>query len=98
MRHILVRLGQPEKSAVAERKFETGHNIAFGNTTILDKVPGHMDCLIKEAIDIRLHPRHFNRNGGLKLLPSSESPFQNKLKSGMNKNMVMGLDGTLNQD
>jgi hypothetical protein len=35
MRHI--RLCQPEESAVAERKFETGHNIAFGNNTILDK-------------------------------------------------------------
>jgi hypothetical protein len=47
-----------DESAAAERKFETGHNIEFGNTTIQDKVPGYMDCLIKEAIKIKLHPRH----------------------------------------
>jgi hypothetical protein len=41
MRHI--HLGQPEKSAVAENKFETGHNIEFGNTTILGKALGYMD-------------------------------------------------------
>jgi hypothetical protein len=95
MRHL--RLGQPEESAVAERKFESGHNIAFGNTTILGEVPGYMDCLIMEAIEVRLHPRHFNRNGGLKP-PSSKTPFQDTLKYGKNKNMIMGLNGTGNQD
>jgi hypothetical protein len=33
-------LGQPEKSAVAEQKFEMGHNIKFSNTIMLDKVQG----------------------------------------------------------
>jgi hypothetical protein len=33
-------LAQPEKSAVTEHKSEMGHNIDFGNTTILDKASG----------------------------------------------------------
>jgi hypothetical protein len=61
MRHI--RLGQPEKSAVAENKFETYHNTEFGSTTILDEVSCYMDHLIKVATKIRHRPRNFNRDG-----------------------------------
>jgi hypothetical protein len=43
------------------------HNIYFSNTAILDKAPGYVDRLIKEAIEIRLHPRSFNMDGGLNL-------------------------------
>jgi hypothetical protein len=50
-----IRLGQPEKSAVAEQRFEMQH-IYFSNSAILDKAPGYMDRLIKEATEIRLHP------------------------------------------
>jgi hypothetical protein len=35
-------------------------NNKFSNTTTLDKVPRYTDCLIEEAIKIRLHPRNFN--------------------------------------
>lgn len=49
-------LGQPEKSVLAQHKFEIGHNIKFANTTILDKALGNVDSLIKEAIEIRLIP------------------------------------------
>jgi hypothetical protein len=56
MRHIW--LGQPEKQAVAEHKFETCQSIEFSNTAILDKAPGYMDHVIKEAIKIMLHPRN----------------------------------------
>jgi hypothetical protein len=68
-RHIY--LGWPEKSAVAEHKFEMGHNIEFGNTTILGKAPGYMDHTIKEAIEIRLHPRNFNMGGGFNPIPGA---------------------------
>jgi hypothetical protein len=47
MRHIC--LGQVEKSSVVEYKFETGHNVRFSSTTILDKAMVHMDQLVKEA-------------------------------------------------
>jgi hypothetical protein len=62
-----MRLGQPEKSAVAQQIFEMEHNIYFSNTATLDKAPGHMGRLIKEVIEIRLHSRSFNRDGGLNL-------------------------------
>jgi hypothetical protein len=52
---------------MAEHKFETCHNTEFGSITILDKAPGYMDHLIKEALKIRLHPRNFNRNRGFSL-------------------------------
>jgi hypothetical protein len=39
----------------------------MSSTTTLDKAQGYMDCLIKEAIEMRLHPRNFNRDGGFNL-------------------------------
>jgi hypothetical protein len=59
-----IRLGQPEKSVVAERRFEMQHiYTCFSYTAILDKAPGYMARLIKEAIEIRLHPRSFKWDG-----------------------------------
>jgi hypothetical protein len=64
-RHI--HLGQPDKPAVAEHSIEAGHNIDFNNITILDKVTGCMDLIVKEATEICLHPNNFNRAGGFNL-------------------------------
>jgi hypothetical protein len=44
MRHI--GLGQSDKLLVAQHKFGTGHNMEYGNTSILDIALGYMDCLI----------------------------------------------------
>jgi hypothetical protein len=52
------------KSAVAEHRFDTGRNIDFKNISILDKATGYMDHVIKEATEIRLQPKNFNRDGG----------------------------------
>lgn len=65
MRHI--HIGQPEKSAVAEHKYGTDQNTEFSNTTVLDKTLGYMECLIKEATEIRHHPRNFNRDRAFNL-------------------------------
>jgi hypothetical protein len=65
MRHI--HLGQSEKFTMAEHRFDTGHNIDFKGIAILDKATGYMDHVIKEPIDIRLHPNNFNRDGGFTL-------------------------------
>jgi hypothetical protein len=64
MRHI--HLGKPEKSAVAEHKFEKCHN-QFSNTSVLDKAPNYMNHLIKEGTEIKLHPRLFNRDENFSL-------------------------------
>jgi hypothetical protein len=64
MRHI--RLDQPEKSAVAEHSINTGHKINF-NVSVLDRASGYMDRLVKEAIQIRLNQKNFNRDYGFTL-------------------------------
>jgi hypothetical protein len=63
MRHTC--LGQSEKSALAENKFEMGHKIEFPSNT--DIALRCMDCIIKETIKIRLHPRNINSDRGLSL-------------------------------
>jgi hypothetical protein len=65
MRHI--RLDQPEKSAVAEHSVNTGHQIDFSNITILDRISGYVDRLMKEAIHIRQNKENFSRDNGLNL-------------------------------
>jgi hypothetical protein len=45
---------------VAEHSIEAGHNIDFKNITILDKVTGYMDRIVREAIEMRLQPNNFN--------------------------------------
>jgi hypothetical protein len=60
-RHL--RLGQPDKSADAQHALETGCKIDFNNTCRLARTKGYMDRIIKEAIEIKLHP-DFNRGGG----------------------------------
>jgi hypothetical protein len=76
-RHI--RLGQPDKSAVVEHSIKAGHNIDFNNIMILDKVTGYMDCIVKEAIEIHLHPNNFNSDGGFNLSRAWQ-PVTNILK------------------
>jgi hypothetical protein len=61
MRHL--RLGQPDKSAVAQHALETGHRVEFNTTCRLARTKGYMDRIIKEAIEIKLHP-DINRDGG----------------------------------
>jgi hypothetical protein len=65
MRHI--RLDQPEKSAVAEHSINTGHQIDFSNISVLDRASGYMDRLFKEAFQIRLNYKNFNRDSGFTL-------------------------------
>jgi hypothetical protein len=60
-------LDQPEKSAVAEHIIDTGQSMKFNNIYRLAKVNGYVDHLMKEAIEIQLHPNNFNRDGGFML-------------------------------
>jgi hypothetical protein len=76
-RHI--HLEHPDKSAVAEHSINLGHHIQLQNTTILSTKPRYMDRIIKEAIEIELHPNNMNREDGF-CLSKSWKPLIDSLK------------------
>jgi hypothetical protein len=55
-----VRLEQPEKSAVAEHLIDTAHPIDFNGTSKLGMSLTYVDRLVKEAVEVLLHPNNFN--------------------------------------
>jgi hypothetical protein len=62
-----VHSNQPERSAVAEHSITTYHHINFDGTSKLGTATRYMDCLVREAIEIWLHPDNFNRDYGFNL-------------------------------
>ncbi|PSN35534.1 hypothetical protein C0J52_23669 [Blattella germanica] len=56
-----MRLGYPEKSAVAQHFYDIGHRIMFCKTALVGKSPKYIDRIIKEAIYIKKHKNNFNR-------------------------------------
>jgi hypothetical protein len=64
-RHI--RLYHPEKSVEAEHSINRGHWIQLQKTSILAKKLRWMDLIIREAIEIELHPNNMNREDGFSL-------------------------------
>jgi hypothetical protein len=60
MQYEMYTLSHPEKSVVAKHNTEVGHNW-FNSISVLGKVIGCMDHIVKEAIGIHLHPNNFMR-------------------------------------
>jgi hypothetical protein len=64
-RHL--RLGQPEKSAIAEHWTECKNSVQFVDTKMLCRSNGFWDRLVKESIEIRLADNTLNRDFGYTL-------------------------------
>lgn len=65
IRHV--RLGQTNKSAVAEHSLEEKHTFNFEETKKICSANGFWDSVIKESIEIRLHDNLINRDSGYHL-------------------------------
>jgi hypothetical protein len=50
-------LYQPDRSAVVEHSTESDHQIKLLGTEVTAKTLGYKDRLVKEALEIKLHPR-----------------------------------------
>jgi hypothetical protein len=65
-----IRLEHPDKSVIAEHTVDLGHRIQFHKTSILATKSRYMDRIVREAIEIELHPNNMSREVGFYLSKS----------------------------
>jgi hypothetical protein len=63
--HRHIRLAHPDKSAVAEQRVSRGYRKQLQDTKILSTKYRYTNRLVREAVEIELHPSNMNRQDGL---------------------------------
>jgi hypothetical protein len=66
-----IRLEHPDKSAVAEHNINQGHRILFHDASILNM--RYMDRIVRDAIEVVLHPFNTNKEDGFRLSKKSKT-------------------------
>ena len=84
-RHI--RLVQPDKSAMAEHSLEHEHIIRLQDTNLLSAKTGYSNRLIRETIEIEMHPNNMNKDNGL-ILSTAWKPLLHTLKEKRDKHTI----------